>query len=206
MTEVSRDKIQGTSYPGCLFIVSAPSGAGKSTLCQAVRERLPDLVYSISFTTRAPRVGEEDGLDYFFISTAEFEKRIQQEDMAEWAKVHGHYYGTSASFLNQYLSAGGRVLLDIDVEGTRQIIKLFPDSVTIFIMPPSLGVLRERLEKRGTDDPETIKKRLTAAEAEIAQKDLYRHVIVNDQLDDATRAFCDIISRYPANPDIHVNP
>ena len=197
MTEHSRHKIQSKFHKGCLFIVSAPSGAGKSTLCQAVRERFPDLVYSISFTTRAPRVGEEDGVDYFFISTAEFEKRIQQEDMAEWAKVHGHYYGTSASFLNQYLSAGRRVLLDIDVEGTRQIIKLFPDSVTIFIMPPSLGVLRERLEKRGADDPEAINKRLAAAKAEIAQKDLYQHIIVNDQLDDAIEAFCDIISRYP---------
>src|SRR6056297_1970374 len=114
MTEHSRHKIQSKFHKGCLFIVSAPSGAGKSTLCQAVRERFPDLVYSISFTTRPPRAGEKDGLDYFFISTAEFKKRIQQEDMAEWAKVHGHYYGTSASFLNQYLSAGRRVLLDID--------------------------------------------------------------------------------------------
>ena len=202
MTAVSQNKVQEPSHPGRLFIVSAPSGAGKSTLCQAVRDRFPDLVYSISFTTRAPRAGEKDGVDYFFISTAEFEKRIQQEDMAEWAEVHGHYYGTSASFLKQQLSAGQRVLLDIDVEGTKQIIQLFPDSVTIFIMPPSLEVLRKRLEKRGTDSPEAIQKRLAAAEAEIAQRDLYQHIIVNDRLDDAVEAFSDIISKYPPNPAI----
>jgi guanylate kinase len=202
MTEVNRNMVHGPSHPGRLFIVSAPSGAGKSTLCQAVRDRFPDLVYSISFTTRAPRAGEKDGLDYFFISKAEFEKRIRQEDMAEWAEVHGHYYGTSASFLKQQLSAGQRVLLDIDVKGTKQIIQLFPDSVTIFIMPPSLEELRERLEKRGADSPEAIQKRLAAAAAEIAQRDLYQHIIVNDRLNDAVEAFSDIISKYPPNPAI----
>ncbi len=197
MAESRKDKSREQSHKGRLFIVSAPSGAGKSTLCQAAREQFPDLVYSISFTTRAPRTGEKHGVDYFFISKAEFEKRIQQGDWAEWANVHGHYYGTSASFLSQQLSSGRRVLLDIDVQGARQILKQFPDSVTIFIMPPALEVLRERLEKRGGDDLETIKKRLNAAEAEIAQKDLYQHVIVNDRLEKAVAAFCDIISRHP---------
>ncbi|MDZ7830189.1 MAG: guanylate kinase [Desulfobacterales bacterium] len=197
MAENRKAKSREQSHKGRLFIVSAPSGAGKSTLCQAAREQFSDLIYSISFTTRAPRTSEKHGVDYFFISKAEFEKRIQQGDWAEWANVHGHYYGTSASFLSQQLSSGRRVLLDIDVQGARQILKQFPDSVTIFIMPPALEVLRERLEKRGGDDPETIKKRLNAAKAEIAQKDLYQHVIVNDQLDKAVAAFCDIISRYP---------
>ncbi len=197
MAENPKDKSREQSHKGRLFIVSAPSGAGKSTLCQAARKQFPELVYSISFTTRAPRTGEKHGVDYFFISKAEFEKRIQQGDWAEWANVHGHYYGTSASFLNQQLSSGQRVLLDIDVQGARQILKQFPESVTIFIMPPALEVLRERLEKRGGDDPETIKKRLDAAEAEIAQKELYQHVIVNDRLDKAVAEFCDIISCHP---------
>lgn len=188
------------SYNGCLFIVSAPSGAGKSTLCQAARKRFPDLVYSISATTRRPRPGEKDGVDYFFISRAEFENRIQQGDWVEWAEVYGHYYGTSAEFLHQQLSAGRRVLLDIDVAGTKQILKRFPDSVTIFIMPPSLEALRQRLKKRGADDAQTIEKRLVAAEQEMARRDLYRHIIVNDQLDTAVEAFCDIIARYPTNP------
>ena len=196
MAENRKDKSREQFHKGRLFIVSAPSGAGKTTLCQAAREQFSDLIYSISFTTRAPRTREKHGVDYFFISKAEFEKRIQQGDWAEWANVHGHYYGTSASFLSQQLSSGQRVLLDIDVQGARQILKQFPDSVTIFIMPPALEVLRERLEKRGGDDPETIKKRLNAAEAEIAQKDLYQHVIVNDQLHKAVAAFCDIISRH----------
>jgi len=185
------------SAGGCLFIVSAPSGTGKSTLCQAARERFPDLVYSISFTTRSPRAGEKDGVDYFFISPSEFEARIGRGDWVEWAKVHGHYYGTSADFLNQQLSAGRRVLLDIDVVGAKQILNRFPESVTIFIMPPSLDALRRRLETRGTDDAESIEKRLVNAEKEIAEKDFYRHVIVNDRLDAAIDAFCDIIARYP---------
>ena len=190
------EKRRENSNNGCLFIVSAPSGAGKSTLCQAALKRFPDLVYSISATTRPPRPGEEDGVDYFFISRAEFENRIQQGDWVEWAEVYGHYYGTSAEFLHQQLSAGRRVLLDIDVAGTKQILKRFPDSVTIFIMPPSLEALRQRLKKRGADDAQTIEKRLVAAEQEMARRDLYRHVIVNDQLDTAVAAFCDIISRY----------
>lgn len=193
------EKGRENSNNGCLFIVSAPSGAGKSTLCQAARKRFPDLVYSISATTRRPRPGEEDGVDYFFISRAEFENRIQQGDWVEWAEVYGHYYGTSAEFLHQQLSAGRRVLLDIDVAGTKQILKRFPDSVTIFIMPPSLEALRQRLKKRGADDAQTIEKRLVAAEQEMARRDLYRHIIVNDQLDTAVEAFCDIISRYSPN-------
>lgn len=192
-TKTRREK----STKGCLFIVSAPSGTGKSTLCQAARKRFPDLVYSISFTTRPPRAGEEDGVDYFFITRPDFENRIQQGDWVEWAKVHGHYYGTSAGFLNQQLSAGRRILLDIDVVGAKQILARFPESVTIFIMPPSLDELRRRLEKRGAEDAESIEKRLINAEKEIARKDRYRYVIVNDKLDEAIEEFCDIISRYP---------
>ena len=196
MTDNSQIKPHGDSYNGRLFIVSAPSGAGKSTLCQAAIKRFPDLVYSVSATTRRPRAGETDGVDYFFISRAEFEHRIQQGDWVEWAAVYGYYYGTSAEFLTKQLQAGRRVLLDIDVAGTKQILQRFPDSVTIFIMPLALDVLRQRLEKRGAEDTETMENRLAAAKKEMAERDLYQYIIVNDQLDDAIEAFCDIIARH----------
>lgn len=167
---------------GRLFIVSAPSGAGKTTLCRAVREHFPDMRYSVSYTTRAPRAGETDGVDYFFIETADFERKIEQGAWAEWAKVHGHYYGTAHRFLQEAMAAGRDLLLDIDVQGTLQMIAHYPDSITIFIMPPSVEALKTRLEKRGTDSPAVIAKRLANARAEMEKKHLYRYVIVNDQL------------------------
>jgi len=149
--------------PGRLFIVSAPSGAGKSTLCRAIRDRLPDLLYSISYTTRRPRDGEQNGVDYYFIARDEFEKGIDCGQWAEWAEVHDNYYGTSAERLDRCLSGGQDILLDIDVQGMRQIIKKYPAGITIFIMPPSLEVLKERLQSRGTDSAETIALRLKNA-------------------------------------------
>ncbi|MGD8960209.1 MAG: guanylate kinase [Desulfobacteraceae bacterium] len=169
---------------GRLFILSAPSGAGKTTLCQALRERFPDLKYSVSSTTRPPRQGERDGVDYFFVTREDFYNRLEKGGWAEWAEVYGNFYGTSAAFLDRALAAGEDVLLDIDVQGTRQILRMYPDCVTVFIMPPSLEVLRERLEKRGTDSPEVIAKRLVSAREEMAQKSLYRYVVVNDHLPD----------------------
>lgn len=183
---------------GRLFIVSAPSGAGKSTLCSRVLRRFPEIVYSVSHTTRKPRQGEKDGADYFFISREEFEERIRRDEWAEWAEVHGSYYGTSARILREHLSRGRPVLLDIDVAGTRQILEKFPESITIFIMPPSMEELRRRLEKRGADDRETVEKRIRAAEDEIASRGMYQHVIVNERLDDAVEEFCSIIERYQA--------
>lgn len=179
---------------GSLFIVSAPSGAGKTTLCRAVRERIPDLIYSISHTTRFPREGEVHGVDYYFISLREFENGIENGKWLEWALVHDHFYGTSKDQIEHHLSQGRDILLDIDVNGAVQILEKYPESITIFIMPPSLDVLRRRLEKRGTDAPETIAKRLENAAHEIARKDLYRHVIVNDVLPEAVERMAAIIS------------
>jgi len=179
-----------------LFIVSAPSGAGKSTLCQAARQRFPELVYSVSSTTRPPRAGETHGVDYFFLSRAEFEENIRQGRLAEWAMVHGHYYGTSADFISRHRKAGRPVLLDIDVAGMQQIMEKFPEAVTIFIMPPSLEELGRRLEKRGTDDRQSMEKRLQNAKQEMAKKGLYRHVIVNDSLSRATEEFCHVIAQH----------
>ena len=182
--------------PGLLFILSAPSGAGKSTLCRAVQDRFPDILYSISYTTRPPRKGEQNGVDYHFIADDEFEKGIVQGRWAEWAKVHDHYYGTSADRLNRALADGQTILLDIDVQGMRQIVKRYPAGITIFIMPPSLETLQHRLENRRTDSPETIAIRLKNAQKEMAQKNLYRHVVTNDQLSDAVAELIGIFEKY----------
>ena len=196
-TTFGASKIYGKSkQPGHLFIISAPSGAGKTTLRRAMLHRFSDLLYSVSFTTRNPRHGEQSGRDYHFISKVEFEAGIDDARWAEWAAVHGNYYGTSAEFLKRNLTAGKDILLDIDVQGTHKILQRFPESITIFLMPLSLDVLKERLQSRGTDSAETIARRLKNAKAEIAQKNIYRHVIINDQLDDAIAELASIIDRY----------
>jgi len=202
MNERKLEKIRGkmassgVKKPGFLFIISAPSGAGKSTLCRAVLDRFSDLVYSVSTTTRSPRNGEQNGVDYHFIAKDEFEKGIACSRWAEWAEVHDHYYGTSADFLDGELSVGRDILLDIDIQGTRQILQRYPDGVTIFIMPPSLETLKYRLQSRGTDSPEVIAVRLKNAREEMAQKDLYRHIITNDRLTDAVAELIAIFEKY----------
>jgi guanylate kinase len=179
-----------------IFIISAPSGAGKTTLCKAALAAFADMRYSVSFTTRPPRPGEENGRDYVFVTVPEFEAGIRSGRWAEWARVHGNYYGTSADVLAQSLCSGCDILLDIDVQGARQICTRFPESVTIFIMPPSLEVLRQRLVSRGTDRPEVIALRIESAGREMAQRDVYRHVVVNDDLETAITELIHIIDLY----------
>ena len=179
-----------------LYIISAPSGAGKTTICRAALDRLQDMTYSVSYTTRSPRKGEQDGVDYNFILIEDFKKGIENGRWAEWAEVYGNYYGTSAEFLDNCLASGNDILLDIDVQGTIQILKQYPDSVTVFILPPSLDTLRARLESRGTDNREVIAKRLVNARKEMAKKDIYRHVVVNDQLAEAIAKLISIIEKY----------
>lgn len=181
---------------GHLFIVSAPSGAGKTTLCRALLETYGDIRYSVSYTTRKPRSGEVDGKDYFFISKDRFVEKISEGAWAEWAEVHGNYYGTSSEFLRDNLAAGRDMLLDIDVQGAENILKTFPESVAIFIMAPSMDVLRERLTQRGTDNSDDIKKRLENAEKEISKKGMYTYVIVNDDLETAKKAFISVFAKY----------
>lgn len=181
-----------------LFILSAPSGAGKTTLRHAVQEQFPDMLYSISYTTRPARTGEQNGVDYHFVDRDEFEEGIAAGRWAEWASVHENYYGTSADFVDQALAGGKDVLLDIDVQGTRQVLKRYPDCITVFIMPPSLDVLQSRLKERGTDSAEVIAVRLENARKEMAQKDLYRHIVVNDRLSDAIAELNAIIESYRA--------
>lgn len=179
---------------GRLFVVSAPSGAGKTTLCDAARQRLPQLVYSVSTTTRAPRPGEREGRDYFFVSVEQFQRGIAQGAWAEWARVHGNYYGTGAAFIDAHRTAGRDLLLDIDVQGARQILQRYPEAVTIFIMAPSLAELRRRLTARGLDAPEVIERRMQNAQNEIACRSMYRHVIVNDDVTVAVDRFVAILA------------
>lgn len=181
------------SKKGKLFIVSAPSGAGKTTLITHLLNRFKILSYSISHTTRKPRGTEQHGKDYFFISAKAFKKKIDNDDLLEWAKVHDNYYGTSKRFVEQTLERGKSLLLDIDVQGAIQIMESGLDPISIFIMPPSLDELEKRLTARGTDAHEVIAKRLKNAKLEMARKDRYTYTIVNDNLNEAIVGLCRII-------------
>ena len=180
---------------GKLFVISAPSGAGKTTLIKNVLNRFKNLSYSVSHTTRLPRKNERDSIDYFFISQDEFEKKIAQGHLLEWAKVHNNYYGTSKQFVGNCLERGWNLLLDIDVQGAGQIMAKDMDLVSIFIMPPSFEVLSQRLENRKTDSKEVIARRLANAKSEIMQKDLYQYVVINDNLDEAIESLCSIFEK-----------
>jgi guanylate kinase len=176
-------------------VISAPSGAGKTTLTRAVLETFPQVVYSVSHTTRPPRFGEVDGRDYFFISPAEFKAGIDKGQWLEWAKVHGHYYGTHMETALDAIRSGVHLLLEIDVQGACQVKQNYPDTVTIFIMPPSLEVLEHRLKQRGTDSDEVIHRRLENAQNEMEQKDAYRYCIVNDDLNEARTRLIEIFKK-----------
>jgi guanylate kinase len=167
---------------GHLFIISGPSGTGKSTIVKATLKKRPQLGYSISFTTRPPRVDEEDGVDYHFINEDTFRKKIEANELAEWAEVHGHLYGTSARYIEETLASGRDVLLDIDVEGTKRLSARYPEAISVFITPPTMIDLEKRLNRRGTDSSEVVARRLKSAEAEMAHVQYYDHVIVNDDL------------------------
>ncbi len=187
-----------------LFIVmSAPSGCGKSTLIDMLLQEYGDIVYSISCTTRAPRGEEEDGLDYHFLSRARFEELIGADAFIEYAKVHGNYYGTLKSPIEEVLAEGHSMILDIDVQGAakvRDYVQKLPNNdplkigyVDVFILPPSMEELRRRLEGRGTDAPAVIEKRLANAEGEIARADEYMFKVTNDDLSMAYKRLCDLI-------------
>jgi len=193
-TESSKGPAPGRK--GNLFIISAPSGAGKTTLCRELLKHFKEIRYSISHTTRQPRSGETEGIDYFFTSEETFLDGIKNDTWAEWAKVHGNYYGTSIEFLNDTLSSGNDVLLDIDIQGTMQILKKYPDAITIFIMPPSVEILRSRLKYRGTESDEVIESRIINAKQEIKKKNLYNYIIINDKLTDSKEALFEIANKH----------
>ena len=170
---------------GTLYIVTAPSGAGKTTLVHAVLEREPGLALSISYTTRAPRPGEVDGRDYRFVSREEFLRLRDGGELLEWAEVHGNYYGTSRTWIETQLQQDRDVLLEIDWQGARQVRRMFPHAVSIFILPPSFEALEARLRGRGTDSEATIARRLAAAREEMRHVEEFDYVIINDRLERA---------------------
>ena len=169
-----------TEYPGNLYVVAAPSGAGKSSLVKALMEVDAGVKASISHTTRAPRGQEVDGREYFFVDNATFDTMVANQDFLEWAQVHGNRYGTSRQAVEQRLSEGGDVLLEIDYQGALQIKQIFPHAVLVFLLPPSWEELRSRLQRRGEDSAETIEQRLVNAEQEMAQAAKFDFVIINE--------------------------
>ncbi len=166
-------------------ILSAPSGGGKTTIARRLLERRPDVGYSVSCTTRLPRDGEVDGRDYRFFSTSEFERARDAGEFAEWAEVHGCYYGTLRSEVRRVLDAGQHVLMDIDVQGARQFAAAFPDTVLVFVLPPSGEVLKLRLAGRKSESNERLLTRLRNARAELGEVGRYHYVVVNDELERA---------------------
>jgi guanylate kinase len=170
---------------GLLFVVSAPSGTGKTTLCRAMTRVFPGLHYSISYTTRPPRPGDENGRDYYFLSPAEFQERIDRNDFLEWAEIYGCRYGTSRSLLEKIRGEGRDVILDIDGQGARQLREQDVGGTFIFLLPPSLGELRRRLSLRGTEEEAAMQERLRKAQAEMAAACGYDYLIVNDDLEKA---------------------
>lgn len=167
-------------YPGNLFVVAAPSGAGKSSLVKALMELDARVLPSVSHTTRAPRGQEKHGREYFFVSATEFDAMVQADAFIEWAHVHGHRYGTSRQAIEERISQGADVVLEIDFQGALQIKQVFANAVCIFILPPSWEELRARLERRAEDSPDTIERRLANAAVEVAQVSSFDFVIINE--------------------------
>ena len=180
-------------------MISGPSGAGKGTLVSRIREQHPALGLTVSATTREPRPGEVDGESYYFLSDDEFARRVDADEFVEWAEVHGHRYGTLVSEVTSNLDAGRSLILEIDVQGAFQVKKRFPDAILIFIMPPSLEVLAERLSARGTETEESLSLRLANAKAEIELAPRYDDVVINDDLDDATAELLQVIQQHERN-------
>jgi guanylate kinase len=180
-------------HSGQLFVVSAPSGVGKTTIIRSVLARLPNLHFSISCTTRSPRSGEVDGRDYHFISRKKFQQGIAAGRFLEWAEVHGNYYGTDGEPIRQWLALGEDVLLDIDVQGARQVRCTYPAARTVFILPPSMEELLKRLKGRGTESEEQLARRMRAAHTELAESPWYEFIVVNDRLEEAVEDFMAIL-------------
>ncbi|MDR0500491.1 MAG: guanylate kinase [Coriobacteriales bacterium] len=182
---------------GILFIISGPSGSGKGTLVNRILKRISKLSLSISATTRTPRPGEVNGREYFFISDEEFDDLIATDGLLEWALVHNRFrYGTPSGNVYAALNAGNDVLLEIDVQGKEQIKLKIPEAVSIFIDPPSFAELEKRLLQRGSESKQDIQRRLCTARLELEHKDEFDHILVNDDLEVATEALCNLIMSY----------
>ncbi len=170
---------------GLLLVLSGPAGVGKGTVCKALREVMPDLVYSVSATTRQPRPGEVEGVNYFFKSQEEFKRMIEEDALLEWAEYVGNYYGTPRQFVDDMLNEGRDVILEIEVQGALQVKESFPQGTFLFLAPPDLNELENRIVGRGTESQEIIRKRMEVARAEIELMDHYDYVVVNDVIKSA---------------------
>jgi len=176
-----------------VFVITGPSGVGKGTLIRGLRERVPELELSVSATTRPPRPGERDGVDYYFLSPEDFESRVQAGEFVEHASYSGNRYGTLRSELERRVAAGAPVVLEIEVQGARQVRAALPEACAVFIAPPSVDALRARLVGRGTDSPEQVQERLATAVRELAAQPEFEHVVVNDRLEDAIEQLVAIV-------------
>lgn len=185
----------GDNPKGRLVVLAGPSAVGKSTVVHRLREEVPNLYFSVSMTTRAPRPGEVDGVDYFFVTPEEFQSRIDGGDMLEWAEIHGGLQrsGTPAGPVEDALSAGRPVLVEVDLIGARNVAALKPDAETVFLAPPSWEVLVDRLTGRGTEPEDVIKRRLETARQELASQDEFKHVVTNDKVNETVAEIRDIL-------------
>lgn len=177
------------------FVITGPSGVGKGTLIRGLMERVPELELSVSATTRTPRPGERDGLDYHFLSDADFDRRVADGDFVEHARYAGNRYGTLRSELRRRTDAGVPVVLEIELQGARQVREAMPEAVQVFIAPPSVDALRARLVGRGTDSPAEVDARLQTARRELEAQEEFGHIVVNDRLERATDDLVQIVTR-----------
>ncbi|HJV35125.1 guanylate kinase [Geomonas sp.] len=175
--------MNSTKREGVLYVISAPSGAGKTTLCKEIIDIFPNLRHSVSYTTRTPRNGEVHGRDYFFVGKEEFSRMVEAGEFAEWAEVHGNFYGTSLAVLKECRSQGIDLILDIDCQGASQLKSRFEGGVYIFVLPPSIAELRRRLDNRSSDSQEVIERRIKNASGEIKEARWYDYIIVNDKFE-----------------------
>lgn len=178
---------------GIIYVVTGPSGVGKSTIIREVLKKFDNLVFSVSYTTRPKRLGEENGTDYFFVDQKTFIKLRDRGEFLEWAEVHGHYYGTSRSQVEEAIRSGKHVLLDVDVQGAMKIMEIYPDAVFVFIAPPTFSDLKNRLMMRKTESEESLQRRLEDAKWELAQAHKFEYLIVNRELTSSIRGLESIV-------------
>ena len=188
---------------GLLILISGPSGTGKGTVCDLLRQKHPEISYSISATTRQPRPGEQDGVNYYFYTKEKFRELIDQGQLLEWAEVYGNFYGTPKQKVLDRLDAGEDILLEIDTQGALNVMKVMPEGLFIFLLPPSLEELAARLKGRGTETEESLHRRLGAAVDEIKLATKYRYVVVNDKVEDAEETIANIIEAEHHRSDLN---